>query len=137
MEDELTMRVPVVTAVHGGRGVPLDEDDWEIVDYRDVRPVENGTRDARYFITAVDGPSLEAENILDGDLLLCRITHNYEVGRLGIWQTPNGRTAKYAYYEDGFVVLHNDNGWRQEWAFGDVRLLGVVERVERDLQPKW
>lgn len=132
-----TMRVPIVTAVAGGHGVPLDDEDWEITGFRDVRCVEGADPSARFFLTVVDGPSLEAEHIVDGDMLLCRVTHSYEIGRLGIWQTPTGRTAKYAFYEDGFVVLHNDNGWRQVWQADDLRLLGIVERVERDHQPKW
>ncbi len=131
------MRVPIVTAVSGGRGVPDGEDDWEITGFRDVRVVDGVDTTARFFMTEVDGPSLEGENIVSGDFLLCRVTHDYEIGRLGIWQTPSGRTAKYAFYEDGFVVLHNDNDWRQQWHADELRLLGIVERVERDHGPKW
>jgi SOS-response transcriptional repressor LexA len=132
------MRVPIVRGLQAGRGVPDDLTDWEIVGFREVAAVEGAGPNDQFFLAEVDGPSLEHEHILPGDFLLCRVTRDYEIGRIGVWQTPHGRTAKYAYYDpEGFLVLHNDNGWRQEWQASEVHLLGLAVRVERDLPAKW
>lgn len=132
------MRVPIVTGLSAGRGVPDETEDWEIVGFREVAIVEGADEGTKFFLAEVDGPSLEHEHIMPGDFLLCRVTREYEIGKLGVWQTPSGRTAKYAYYDpEGFLVLHNDNGWRQEWQAGEIHLLGLAERVERDLPSKW
>lgn len=129
-----TIRIPVVTGVTAGRSIPDDYTDWAITSFRDVRMLAPSDVGARFVAVPVEGDSLIDLGILDGDLLIMRITQNYEDGRIGVWQTPNGRTAKFAYYDrDDLVVLHNENGWRQSWDPSEIRLLGVVVRVERDL----
>lgn len=129
------MKIPIVSGVAAGRAVlPENHTDWEITGFRDVwmTTVDNL---ARFAAVLVDGHSLTEQGILDGDLLIMRITQDYEDGKLGIWQTPDGRTAKFASHDpDGFVVLHNDDGWRQTWASDELRLLGLVVRVERDME---
>lgn len=128
-----TMRIPIVSGINAGHGIPDDLGDWEITGFRDVRLVETSDKQARFVAVPVEGDSLKDEHILNGDMLICRVTRDYEDGRIGLWQTPSGRTAKYATYgPDGFIVLHNRNGWRQTWERGEITLLGVVERVERD-----
>ncbi len=130
-----TMKIPIVTAITAGRGVPEDHMEWAITGFRDVRLIETSDQTARFIGVPVDGDSLKDQGILDGDLLVCRITRDYEDGKIGIWQTPHGRTAKYAYYDfDNSVVLHNENGWRQSWDSGEIHLLGIVVRVERDFE---
>lgn len=130
-----TMRIPVVTGITAGRGIPDDYTDWAIKGFRDVRMIETAEVGVRFAAVPVEGDSLKEQGILDGDLLIMRITSNYEDGKLGVWQTPHGRTAKYAFYDpDGFVVLHNDNGWRQTWHGDELRLMGVIVRVERDME---
>lgn len=129
-----TIRIPIVTGICAGRSIPDDHTDWQITGFRDVRLIESTDQMARIVAVPVEGESLKDQGILDGDLLICRLTTNYEDGALGVWQTPDGRTAKYAYYDfDSSVVLHNENGWRQTWDAADVRLVGIVVRVERDL----
>jgi len=128
-----TISIPILHGVCAGRGIPDDLTDWEIAGHRDVRVDVLSDSQARYAWVRVDGFSLEKKHIIDGDLLLTRITRTYADGHLGIWQTPHGRTAKYGYYDpDGFIVLHNDDGWRQTWEPGEVTLFGLVERIERD-----
>jgi SOS-response transcriptional repressor LexA len=129
-----TMRIPVVTGITAGRGIPDDYTDWAITSFRDVRMIETADPYARFAGVPVQGDSLKEQGILDGDLLIMRITQDYEDGKIGVWQTPHGRTAKYAYYDSNHsVVLHNENGWRQAWDASELRLLGVVVRVERDM----
>lgn len=129
-----TMRIPVVTGINAGRSIPDDYHDWAITGFRDVRLIETTDQMARFVAVPVEGDSLTEQGILDGDMLICRITQVYETDKLGLWQTPSGRTCKFAYYDfDNSVVLHNDNGWRQTWDSSDIKLLGLVVRVERDL----
>lgn len=129
-----TMLIPVVTAVTAGRNIPDDLTDWEITGFRDVSAVSGDAGRSRFVLVPVDGDSLVGQRIYDGDLLLVRITQQYDPGKIGIWQTPAGRTAKFASYDaDGYVMLHNEDGWRQTWMANEIRLLGVAVRVERDL----
>lgn len=128
------MRVPIVTGVTAGRNIPDDHTDWEISGFRDVSVLENCDRNVRLVLVPVEGDSLNAQRIFDGDMLLVEITRNYIPTRIGIWQTPSGRTAKFAHYDmDGYIVLHNDDGWRETWHADEIRLLGLAVRVERDL----
>lgn len=128
-----TTRIPVVSGINAGRGLPDDLSDWEITGFRDVRLIESNDQTARFVAVPVDGDSLKDQGILNGDFLICKITNVYEDGKIGLWQTPHGRTAKYAYKENDCVTLHNENGWRQEWQPDELKLLGIVIRVERDL----
>jgi SOS-response transcriptional repressor LexA len=129
------MHIPVVTGVTAGRGIPDDHTDWEITGFRDVRLIPVAEAGVRFAAVPLEGDSLMKLGILDGDIGIMRITRDYEDGRLGVWQTPHGRTAKFAHYDpDGFVVLHNDNGWRQTWHGDELRLMGIIVRVERDLE---
>lgn len=134
-KDKHKQRIPIVTGVSAGHGIPDDYNDWEIIGFRDVRLVEATDRFARFAAVPLEGPSLEKLGILDGDIAITRITRDYEDETLGIWQTPHGRTAKFAHYDpDNFVVLHNKNGWRQTWHADELRLLGIVVRIERDME---
>lgn len=128
-----TIRIPIVTGINAGRSIPDDYTDWAITGFRTVRAIGPGDQFQRVFGVPVVGESLKEKGILDGDLLICKVTKDYEDGKIGVWQTPHGRTAKYAYYDtDSCVVLHNENGWRQSWDPHEIRLLGIVVRVERD-----
>lgn len=129
-----TMRIPVVSPINAGRGIPDDYGDWEITGFRDVRVVDGNDATAKYIAVPVEGESLESLNIVHGDMLICKITETYEPGKIGLWQTPSGRTAKFALCEGGeFVTLHNNNGWHQDWHRNEIKLLGVVMRIERDV----
>lgn len=129
------MRIPKVTGITAGRGVPEDYTDWQITGFREIRVIEPADQFDRFAAVPFEGKSLEALGILDGDIGIMRITRNYEDGKLGVWQTPHGRTAKYAAYDvDGFILLHNENGWTQTWNADEIRLLGLVVRVERDFE---
>lgn len=133
MTTSTTIRVPIVTGVSGGGGIPDDYGDWEITGFRDVTAVGGDTQ-ARYAVAPIEGDSMEKYRIFDGDYVLMLITREYIDGKIGIWQTPTGRTAKFAHFDlDGYVVLHNDDGWRQTWSPGEIYLLGIAVRVERDL----
>lgn len=127
-------RVAVVSPVTAGRNIPDDLGDWAISGFRDVRLIEPIHSNARFIAVPVMGDSLIKLGILDGDLLITRLTNRYVSEKLGVWQTPHGRTAKFAYQDfDGLITLHNKNGWKQSWQADEVKLFGLVIRVERDL----
>lgn len=128
-----TSRVPVVTGINAGRSIPDDLADWQITGFRDIRVIETADQMARFMAVPVEGDSLSSVGILDGDILICRLTERYQSGKIGIWQTPHGRTAKFAFLDyDQTVVLHNDDDWRQTWPSDELRLIALVVRVERD-----
>lgn len=134
MNTEATMRIPVVAGVMAGLNIPDDATEWEITGFRNVRKIATSDHNASFAIVPLQGDSLKELNIVDGDMAVMRITRDYIDGKLGVWQTPHGRTCKFAYYDfDGSVVLHNENGWQQRWDATELRLLGVVERIERDM----
>lgn len=129
-----TMRIPLLTSIHGGSAVPDDWQQWAIKQFRDVRIVESAGQFDQFAAVDVDGDSLKQCGIFHGDVLIFKITQQYREECLGIWQTPHGRTAKWAFEDvDGTIKLHNKNGWSQNWNVDEVSCLGVVVRVERDL----
>lgn len=109
-----------------------DWQNWQIKGFREIRAVGNANK---LIGIPVVGDSLQNIGILHGDILITQITDQYKEEKIGIWQTPHGRTAKFAYEDfDGMVVLHNKNGWVQKWQPEEIKLLGIVVRVERDLE---
>lgn len=130
-----TIRVPLLTNIFAGASIPDDWREWQIRSFRDIRIVDGASQFDKFAAVEVEGESLKDVGILPGDVLVFKITDRYREGQIGIWQTPSGRTAKYATDEcDGTVKLHNTNGWSQNWNVDEIKLLGVVVRMERDLQ---
>jgi len=129
----LTQEIPLMSPVQGGVAVPGDWNKWVQEGTRTIRKIENAPPFSKHFAVPVEGQSLFKLGIHDGDILICRKTTRYIDGTIGIWETPDGRTAKLAYADSGSVVLHNSNGWRQSWSADEVKLIGIAIRVERDL----
>lgn len=133
--DQKTIRIPILTPVCAGTSIPDDWQNWQISSFRDVRAIKGLAKNERCVGIPVNGDSLVKIGIFHGDILITRITKEYREGRLCVWQTPHGRTAKFAYENfDGSVTLHNKNGWRQEWQSNEIQLIGIVVRVERDYE---
>lgn len=130
-----TTRIPLLTSIFAGTASPDDWQHWEIKKFRDIRTVETAGQFDRFAAVEVDGESLKGVGINHGDILIFKITERYVEDRIGIWQTPHGRTAKFAYEDiDGTIKLHNQNGWSQNWNADEISLLGLVVRVERDFE---
>ncbi len=72
---------------------------------------------------------------LDGDVLIFIHGRKANPSDLCIVQTPHGVTAKNIHTSDGDVVLKSANPIvpDQVWPCGDVKIVGVVKRAERDL----
>lgn len=129
------MRIPLLSSVYAGSPVPDDWQNWHIQKFRDIRAVKSVTPFERVVGIPVNGDSLNNIGIYHGDILITRITTEYKADRIGVWQTPYGQTAKYAMKNfDGSVTLHNKNGWFQTWQPEDLKLIGIVVRVERDYE---
>lgn len=125
-------RIPVLSPVFAGAPAPLD--DWKIDKFRDARPLKGVRVFDRVAAMPVSGDSLNEQGIFDGDLLVFKFSQETSLDKLCIWETPHGATAKFARLNNnGTITLHNGAGWEQTWNPEDVRLIGVVLRVERDL----
>lgn len=108
--------------------------DWEISGFRNVSLIETTDQMANFFAIPFEGDGLIDQHIIDGDVMIVKITTIYEDGKIGVWQTPGGRIARFAYYDfDNSIVLHNDNGLSETFEANELRLLGIVVRSERDL----
>lgn len=129
-----TMKIPILSSVCAGTSIPEDWQNWQIKKFRDVRAIGGLSKSERCVGIPVNGDSLEKIGIFHGDILITKLTTEYKTGKLCVWQTPHGRTAKFAVENfDGTLTLHNKNGWSREWQISDVKLIGIVVRVERDL----
>lgn len=130
-----TQRIPLMSVgTYAGASIPDDWQNWQIKGFRDVSRIPKSTIQDRFIGVPVTGDSLKNVGIFHGDILITKVTHQYLPEKIGVWQTPHGRTAKFAYEEfDGGVVLHNKNGWSQKWQADEIKLIGIVVRVERDL----
>lgn len=125
--------VPVRRPVDGGTPVPGDWSKYASETVREIRKLKNIPPFARVFAAQVDGQSLQKLGIHNGDWLICYETTQYEPGRIAIWETPHGQTAKFGYVKGDTVTLHNHNGWKREYAADEVKLIAIAARVERDL----
>jgi SOS-response transcriptional repressor LexA len=128
-----TQIIPVRRPVNGGTPIPGDWSKYALDTVREIRKLENVPPFANVYAVQVEGQSLQKMGIFNNDWLICYVTSRYEPGKIGIWETPHGQTAKFAYYKDGSIVLHNHNGWKQAWDASEVKLVSVAARVERDL----
>jgi hypothetical protein len=108
---------------------------FAIKGFRDIRLVEDVGQNEHIVGVPVVGDCLKNIGILHGDLLILKITNESFSDKLSVWETPNGRTAKFATKNiDGTATLHNKSDWNQTWQTEEIELVGVVVRVERDLE---
>lgn len=129
-----TIEIPVLQAVNGGTPVPGDWKAFAAASVREITEPKDAPPFSKHVAIPVDGQSLKHMGIHHGDILICRKTRLYTPGSIGIWETPEGRTAKYAgLNKDGSVTLHNHNGWKRNYMADEVTLVAIAVRVERDL----
>jgi SOS-response transcriptional repressor LexA len=128
------IRVPVLAQVCAGKPAPFDFD--EIVAWREVRPLKDAGPYDTFAAVPVCGDSLKDKNIVDGDWLIILYTPRAVDGELVVAITPWGRTVKYlCSLDDDCVLLKGANSDYEDqcWLKEEVRIQGVVKRVERDL----
>jgi SOS-response transcriptional repressor LexA len=126
-------KIPILSPVYAGTPTPLDY--WKIEKFRTIREPRNAKLSDRFAAVPVCGDSLIEQGIFNGDILIFKFTEFAVPSRLCIWQTPEGITAKFAEKsgEDEFITLHNRSGWRKCFFANEIKMIGVVVRVERDL----
>ena len=107
---------------------------YQITGFRDIRAIGIENQFETIVAVPVDGDSLANIGIFHGDLLVVKITDSYTKENLCVWETPHGRTAKFGYESFGEIILHNKADWRKAWNLTEIKLFGVVVRVERDLE---
>jgi hypothetical protein len=105
---------------------------YQIKGFRDIRAVGVENQFKKIVGVPVIGNSLDNIGIFDGDLLVVKITDKHAEKDLCVWETPNGRTAKFGYENFGEMTLHNQADWSQSWKLDEIKLFGVVIRMERD-----
>jgi hypothetical protein len=105
---------------------------YEIKSFRDIRAAGIENQFETIVGVPVDGDSLAHIGIFHGDLLVVKMTDKHTEKDLCVWETPHGRTAKFGYENFGEIVLHNKSDWRKIWNLTEVKLFGVVIRMERD-----
>lgn len=129
------IKVPHLARVSAGTPVPTDWKKWLVRQFREIRPIDGAEPFDKFASVDIEGESMTHLGILHGDVLIFRITQKYERSKIGIWQTPHGLTAKYAEvsHKDNCIVLDNRFNWKKQWSIDDVKLLGLVVRVERDM----
>lgn len=107
--------------------------DWSIQSFRDVRRIANQTTKDSFVGVPVTGNALEHLHIVHGDLLIVKITSEIKEDKLCVWNTPDGRMPRFGYVEFGYITLCNQAEWSKTWTDAEVKLIGEVIRVERDL----
>lgn len=132
-KSDLQMRVPVLGQVFAGRAVPIEA--LPITSWREIRSVKGARPGDRFVAAPVVGDSMEEDHILDGDIVIFRVTQEAKPGEMVIALTPDGLTLKYIYpLDEHTVVLRGaDPQYDQVWESRLVKVQGVVKRIERDL----
>lgn len=128
------VRVPILAEACAGKSLPFDFD--EIVSWRDIRPIKDAGPYDTFAAVPVRGDSLKDKNIIDGDWLIILYTPRAKDGDLVVAVTPWGRTIKFlCSVDDETVLLKGANSEYEDqlWLKEEVRIQGVVKRVERDL----
>ena len=125
-------RIAVIGTVAAG-----SPSEWiPIKKWRLIRPLDGLRPGEIVYGLEVSGRSLVGKNILHGDILIFVFGRQARPGDLCVVQTPYGLTAKFVHPNDeGEVILKSANVLvpDQCWLCEEVKVLGVVKRVERDL----
>jgi repressor LexA len=125
-------KIPVLGRVAAGK----PSEYLPIIKWRYIRPIKGARPGERHAAVQVQGDSMEDDHIIDGDYVIFLMTHEARAGELAVILTPDGSTVKYVYPQsDGTVLLEGAAEWYvpQVWEGAEVRVQGVVKRIERDL----
>lgn len=128
------MRIPVIGQVFAGTAVPIDA--LPVTGFREIRPFRNARPGARFAAAPVCGDSLTEANIIEGDWVIFEMAHTCRPGQLVVAATPWGLAVKYFWPQvDGTIILKGANQLYEDqvWLADEVRVQGVVRRIERDV----
>jgi SOS-response transcriptional repressor LexA len=87
-----------------------------------------------YKCIPVCSDTLEHFGVKEGDYLIVRETDCLDEDSISVWDTPDGRTAKFAYENFGDITLYNKKDWLRSYPEKDVKLIGIAEAVQKRLE---
>jgi len=87
-----------------------------------------------YFCVDVGSDTLEDFGVSEGDCLIVKVTDVIDENRITVWDTPDGRTAKFAYENFGDIALYNKKDWLRSYPAKKVKMLGVAVYVQKGLE---
>lgn len=126
-------KIPLLSPAYAGGSTPDDWQNWKIKCFRDIRAVEGVKPHEQLAACPVIGDSMRAHGITHGGLIVFKLFSQPAPGKISLWQTPHGRTIKFARAnEDNTITLHNGGDWQQTWQADEVQHIGVVVRFEKD-----
>lgn len=96
----------------------------KISGYMEIGLPEGVSFSDEQIIAPIAGDTLKHLEINDGDALLVKINSKFKENILSVWRTPNGLTAKFAYFFGNSVLLHNKDSWKQKWKRDEVTKIG-------------
>ncbi len=96
----------------------------------------SGAEATELFTVEQIGSTLNRIRIFHGDKLIVKRCSEFNETNLYVFDTPDGKTAKFAFEFFGDIFLHNNLKWSFNYKAEEVKVLGVVVRVERDLEVK-
>jgi hypothetical protein len=109
--------------------------DLEIPDNpREISHIRQSSLGKEYLILQLLTNTLEHQGILKNDFLIVNTSAEFKEDVLSAFQTPDGITIGFAYENFDDVAVHNQNGKLIRFPAKNVKHIGVVCRIERDLQ---
>lgn len=77
---------------------------------------------------------LKEFGVCEGDFLIVKPIKKLDENRITVWDTPDGRTAKFAYENFGDITLYNKKDWLRRYPAKKVKLIGAVVAIQRSLK---
>ncbi len=97
--------------------------------------VPRGSRsDTNFIVFEECGDSLTDFGICKGDSIIVKPIEKLDENRITVWETPDGRTAKFAYENFGDITLYNKKDWLMRYPAKKVKLIGAVVAVQKNLE---
>ncbi len=115
------------------KNIPLDN--LEMPDNtREISHIRQSNLGKEYLILQMLTTTLEHQGILKNDFLIVNTDAKFKEDVLSAFQTPDGIILGFAYENFDDTAIHNQNGKLMRFPAKNVKHIGVVCRIERDLQ---
>lgn len=101
--------------------------------WRSIRPLSDVQPGEQTCALEVTGLALSDSHIIQGDHLVFVFGREPRPGDLCVVQTPTGLTARFFYPSGSRHLLLKSAHSTDIWLASEIKVLGVVRRVERDL----
>jgi hypothetical protein len=115
------------------KNIPLDK--LEMPDNtREISNIRQSNLGKEYLVLQMLTNSLKHQGIFKNDFLIVNTDAKFKEDVLSAFQTPDGVTLGFAYENFDDTAIHNQNGKLMRFPAKNVKHIGVVCRIERDLQ---